>query len=575
MSRTDDGGRGAPGRRVFILLLGAAAEALLGLYQRWRGRPDAVAAEIDRQLEGCAAAGARDAASAGERLGLLLRLRDLHRYVEADPELKPFKLAVLAATAPQREPARRWNEVRGLIVAHLPALLDVAPEDVGSALKRELSTPGSRLGRLLRLCALLNLEAAGERPPPSLRLRFLRGRFPEHVWEPHRAGAEGAGAGAAWQPVTPLARWEYLAADLAEQVFCTRRPAGGPAWEGGMGRPGRSCTDAPAPATGWQPHAAVGERVYCRLESPGASLAQLPLLPVQPELLLAELLRHVQLELGGEGVRQAALILAAAATVRPGEPVTVDLSRASAACGPAGRRELRERERRMAAALRLLSGIAVQRVSDAPAGEAGAGRMRSTRLLTVLGWEGAAGRQDPDPAGRETGQEQVTVLADRVLWNAAGQALGEAFRELPAAVLALSPREHPYALVLAAYLGRRFAERPDAPVERGALLLAHEAGLAVQAAAPHRVLETLKRDLHRLQELGVVGRWRLVAERGVPDPALRLEPPGRWRPGHGTDHSTGHGTVRGSARRAAPAADGNGARPAHGSALQAVSRALP
>ncbi len=566
MSRMDDGRRGAPGRRAFFLVLGAATEALLGLYQRGRGRPDAVGAEIDRQLEGCAVAGAGDAAGAGERLGLLLRLRDLHRYVEADPELKPFKLAVLAATMPQREPARRWTEARALIVGHLPTLLDVGGEEVGATLKRDLSAPGSRLGRMLRLCALLNLEAAGERPPPSLRLRFLRGRFPEHVWEPHRSGAETAGAGAAWQPVTPLARWEYLAADVAEQVFRARGPAGGPAWEGGPGRPGRSCTDARAPAIGLQPRDAPGERVYCRLESPGASLAQLPLLPVQPDLLLPELLRHVQLLLGAEGVRQAALILAATAANRPGEPVTVDLRSASTACGPASRRALRERERRMAAALRLLSGIAVQRVSDAPAGEAGVGRMRSTRLLTVLGWEGAAGRHDADPAERETGQERVTVLADRVLWDAAGQALGGAFRELPAAVLALAPREHPYALVLAAHLRRRFAERPDAAVERGALLLAHDAGLAVQDAAPHRVLETLKRDLHRLQELGVVGRWRLVAGCGAPDAALRLEPPGRWRPGHRPDHD------RARARGAAPAADGFGAQPAD--AGQVARRAL-
>jgi hypothetical protein len=567
MSGKDEGGRDAQGRKTFFPLLGAAAETLVGLHQRWENRPDAVAAEIDRRLEGCAAIGPRDAAGAGERLGLLLRLRDLHRYVEVDPELKPFKLAVLGATVRQREPVRRWNEARGLIAGHLPTLLDARPEEVGAALKRDLSTAGSRLGRLLRLCALLNLEATGERPPPSLRLRFLRGRFPEHVWEPRRAGAEGTGAGAAWQPTAPLARWEYLAADLAERVFGTPAPAERPAWDGGRGRPGRSCTDAPAPVTGVQPDPASAERVYCRWEAAGASLAQLPLLPVQPETLLADLLRHVQRQLGTEGVRQAALILAAGSAGQPGEPFSVDVQRLSEACGPATRRDARERARRMGAVLRLLSEITVQRVSDPPVGGTGLGRMRTTRLLTLLGWEGAAG--SAEPAEIKSEQERFTVLADRVLWSAGNHGLGEPFRELPGAVLALSPREHPYALVLAAHLRRHFAERPGVAVERGALTLAHEAGLAVQDAAPHRVLETLKRDLHRLQELGVVGRWRIAAERGVTNPPLRLEPPGHWKAGLAAQRRTTR------PRETSIAADQKPALALGSNAAQAVGQAVP
>jgi len=488
--------------------------------------PDAVAAEIDTRLDGCAGVGMRDAVSTGLRLAVLLRLRDLHRYVEGDPDLKPLKLAVLDGALRERKPAGRWQTSRALILGQLPALLDVAREQVGEGLKRELSDPGSRLGRLLRLCALLHLEAAGELPPPNVALRFLRGRFPEHVWEPHRSAPGGNLTGTLWQPVSPLARWEYLAADLAEQVFRTLAPIGETAREGGTGGPGRSRTDAPTPVIGGRDGECRNERVYCLMDPAEAPPEQLPLLPVQPESLLADLLRHVQARLGAEGVRQAALLLAACAGSPPGEPITLVLSALAEACGPANRRDARERVRRLAAVIRLLGEIIVQRVSDSPPGEAGPGRVRYTRLLTVLGWEGTA-RSAPREAPRAGEQERLTALAERLLWNSAGHALGEPFRDLPAEVLALPPREHPYALALAAWLRQRFRERPGMPVTHSATGLLHEAGLAVSEAGRPRALETLKRDLQCLQELGVLGRWRLVREPGALTPALRIEAPGR------------------------------------------------
>ncbi len=531
MSWKERGGRGSPRPRGFLPLLGAAAEELRDLHRRTGGLPDAVAAEIDTRLDRCAVAGMPDAVPAGLRLALLLRVRDLHRYVEGDPDLRLLKLAVLDAAQRERKPAGRWQAARTLILSQLPVLLDLPREQIAEGLKRELSDPGGRLGRMLRLCALLHLEAAGELPPPNWQLRFLRGRFPEHVWEANRSVSGGNMTGAMWQPVSPLARWEYLAADLAEQVFRMLAPMGEPAWEGGTGRPGRSRTEAPAPVIGIRAEGSGIERVYCRMELAEAPLEQLPLLSVQPDTLLGDLLRHVQCRQGAEGLRQGALLLAACAESAPGNPFSVVLSALVQACGPATRRDVRERARRLAAVVRLLGEVIVQRVSDPPPGEAGPGRVRSTRLLTVLSWEGSARRIAGAALGAgEPERERLTLLADNLLWNAAGRALGDPFRDLPAEVLALPPREYPYALALAAWLRQRFREQPGVPVTHSAAGLLHEAGLLVPQTGRMRAVETLKRDLQSLQELGVLGRWRLVREPGASTPALRIEAPGRRQP---------------------------------------------
>jgi hypothetical protein len=120
------------------------------------------------------------------------------------------------------------------------------------------------------------------------------------------------------------------------------------------------------------------------------------------------------------------------------------------------------------------------------------------------------------------------------------------------------------------------------PVERGALLLAHDAGIAAGDAAPHRVLETLKRDLHRLQELGIVRRWRLVAEPGRSEPALRIESPRPERPESGMRRRPEPGQPvafeRGRARTRATAlsAAGNTALSAAGiTALAGAASAAP
>jgi len=514
------GNMGGWARRRYAPCLASAAQAVLDLYRRWAGRADAVAAEIERRLDGCAAApgGARDA------LVPLLRMRDVQRYVEDEPDLQALKLALLDAALVRREPARRWQAARDLLARELPRIVDAPLEELGEAFKRELSGTGSRLGRLLRLCALLNLEAAGEMPPPNATLRFARGRFPEHAWE----SPQGDGA---WQPVVPLGRWEYLAADLAERVYRARRadrdgeeslgaaPADGAAARyGSATQYGSAAQHCPAGKEG------PAERVYCRMD-PREPLAQLPLLPVDADRLLPELLRHLHGRLGGEGVRQAVLVFAACAGADPGAAVVLDRSQLHAACGDATRREARERSRKLNAALALLGAVAIQRVGPDEQGQ----RVRTTRLVTVLGWDAprcAAGGAPAPGCGAEddgvpAGWERLTILADPVLWDGQGRPLGASLRQLPAQALALSPREHPHALAAAAWLARHFAARPGVPVRRCAPALMQEMGLADGPRAE----ASFRRDLQRLRELGAIGRWRQVrAQNGSSE--LWIEPPG-------------------------------------------------
>jgi hypothetical protein len=493
------GNTGGRARQQYMPCLGSAAEALLGLYRRWGGRVDGVEAEVERRLDhgGLAPGGSR------EGLIPLLRMRDLLRYVEAEPDLRTLKLALLDALLAKRDPARRWQAVRELLAREMPRVLDVPAEDVGEVFKREISSTRSRLSRMLQLSALLILESAGELPPPAVALRFVRGRFPESTWE------SPAGDGV-WHPVTPLGRPEYLAIDLAEAVFRGAR------------------SDPGSIGSGKETHGQVRadggiERVYCRLEA-GEPSAQLPLLPVDAERWVPDLFRWVERYLGSEGVRQAALILAGSAGSAPGQPIVLDRGELDAACGAATRRETRMRERCLAATIALLSDVAIQRVG--PGAEGQIDRVRTTRLLTVLGWEGVRHGLAGHPTGARQGGapqdwERVTLLMDSALWDGQGRHAARHLRNVPAAVLGLSPREFPFAVGIAAWAVRQFATVPGEPVQRGAEALLHEAGLSSTPQATAR----LKRDLQQLRELGTIGRWRLVRVEGG-GMEVRIEPPG-------------------------------------------------
>src|SRR5579863_9391728 len=130
------GNTGGRARQQYMPCLGSAAEGLLGLYRRWGGRVDGVEAEVERRLDhgGLTPGGSR------EGLIPLLRMRDLLRYVEAEPDLRTLKLALLEALLAKRDPARRWQAVRELLAREMPRILDVPAEDVGEVFKREISS---------------------------------------------------------------------------------------------------------------------------------------------------------------------------------------------------------------------------------------------------------------------------------------------------------------------------------------------------------------------------------------------------------------------------------------------------
>jgi hypothetical protein len=504
-------GRNSAGPGAWLPLVSVAVERVVELYRRDGAHPDWVAAEVARQLDGLAAS---PPPAAGQMV-VLLRMRDLQRWVESDMKLRSCKLGLLEALLTPRTPAARWAAARGHVAANLGIWIGGEPEARRETLKRELSREESAVGGALRLCSLVHLESSGEVPPPGWSLRFKRGRFPQHHWERRDA----VDSEATWLPETSLARWTYLAADLVEFDCLSQVKHGDSAWDGGWGGPGRGRKEAPAPAVGSLPPV---DQTFCRIGAEPDALAQLPLLPTRPETLLTDLFRHAWTRLGAEGVRQTALVLAACAGGRPEAPLTLDFAELGRLCGPAGARERQERARTLDRAIHLLAGVTVQRVSEA-GNEAETARVHTRPLLSVLEWEDAA--PAPLGAGSPPRRERLTLRPDALLRDF-GYALGEPVVSLPAPVVALSPREHPFALVLAVGLRARGAEARGRPVTCGAAEWLRECGAELPDGLTPALADALKRDLQRLQELGIVGRWRLRRNADSRELELSLETAG-------------------------------------------------
>jgi hypothetical protein len=199
-------------------------------------------------------------------------------------------------------------------------------------------------------------------------------------------------------------------------------------------------------------------------------------------------------------------------------------------------RAARESSRKLEAALEWLCRAVVDRIGNAAVAPdspiSGTEQMRSTRLLTILerhGWH-------PGQPGGHGNQrvERWTVLADRILWNPSGRPLGESLRILPMGVIGLPPRQYPYALALAALLASWFDEQPGASLERSIQGLALDGGLAIDRSKPHKMAETMKRDLHALIETGVLSGWRVVSRKTpILETILRLDPPRHWNAQNG------------------------------------------
>ncbi len=518
-------------RHSYSLSLESALAELFRLYDQAGGAADAagrsIAAWIERSAGEPAAPGG--GAQGVGRLPQLLRTRDLHEFVQRDPAREALKLDLLEQVLFHRDPEARWAAARGRMLEALPRLCG-CPEDSPranvEAYKRALSDPASAAGELLVLMALFNFGADPELPPENWAIRFRRGRFPQHEWEP--IGGIGGGLGTAapldWRPANPLCRWEYLAADLTHAVIRAAESGAGERRPGRLREAGHLDGRKDAPVF----------TLYCRLERPPGSDAgagQMSLLPVEPAAFLPEVQRAVHRHLGAEGVRQLALLLGRLARLQPGQTARLDVAEVANQCEPGSpARPARERGRKLLQVLALLCEIELQRVE--PQGDRAA--VRVSRFMTVLGREavcpgqpGAAALTLDDPLGL-----RLHVAVDPLFWPAGGGTLADAYRDLSPGVLASPPREHPLLVGLAAWLPgawERTWAQTGGVLQRSAERICAEAGLWFRESERYRAADQLKRDLARLQELGVLGQWRLVrgAARNVLDHEYRLVAPQR------------------------------------------------
>jgi hypothetical protein len=445
-----------------------------------------------------------------------MRVREVHQFVAQAGGLADLAAGIVQQILCWRKPLERWTAVKQLLARDFRA--GAAKMDA-EALKCSLSDPESTLGRFLTLAAVANLGADTDTPPPGWQLRFKHGRFPAHTWE----SASAQIASRPWRPSHPLCRWEYLAADLAQELFqnapAPRRPQDNPREAGDEG--GR--TEAALTA------------LYYRLERPlggPAGGGQLSLFPVDLPTFLTEVQRLVHRRAGGEGVRQWALLLRHWCAQSREEPLWLSLSDLGGLGGasPADARTRRQRARKMLQVLELLEEVELQRVR--PRGRHAA--VSLSRLVAVLSREelrrgaGEAPESDlPNPLAT-----RVRLALDPLLDEAARQGLLRGYEALPPPVLAASAAEHPFAVGLAAYLALAWDQPGGAApgIAQGtAEQLFSRAGLWFRDHDRYRAVEQLKRDLARLRELGVIAQWRIVRgpERGAAHDQFRLEAPGR------------------------------------------------
>ncbi len=475
------------------------------------------------------------------RLYVLLRAKDLHRYLTEEPEFLPLKLELMEHLLFHGSPEERWAACREALLSALDAVCGIsAGGGFGNceAYKQQLSRRSSRLGRMLLTIALFNFDLDEEQPPPNLRLRFLKGRFPEYCWESalEAGAAMSQGNPWAWSPANPLCRFEYLGADLLHALLRRRNAArpgmgayaepphgSGPAARAGAG-PVQEQTDAPS-------------EVYCNFgrERNGPSQTdQMELFPAQPASFLAELQRQVHRSHGAEGVRLFALLFEQLCRSTCGEFLSLAITEIAEGGSfgnseAASQRKIRERCKKLWAILEALSTVELTSVS----GENAHSRVEKSNLITILGVDRRREAGGPPGNGESPHlPEKVRLLVHPYFYLAAEGSLGQAYRDIPPALLSAPPKDHPYALGLYVYLRSRWQAEGEAG--RGVLLrsarqLFDEGGFWLKENARYRSIEALKRELAYLKERGLLGAWRLSrsANRDALDDAYRLEAPGR------------------------------------------------
>ncbi|MDH4247174.1 MAG: hypothetical protein OEW39_05095 [Deltaproteobacteria bacterium] len=487
-------------RRQFSVQLTPALKELFQLYELAGGPSPEMTARIDQALEASLSEGGGSREAQQTRLHLMLRVKDLNQYVQAEPGLESLKLKILEHVLLDREPRVRWAEIRELLRAALDHLCESPLPGLLGNLERykdALSHRTSRLGRLLMLTALFNFDQSEEQPPHNLMLRFQRGRFPDHYWEVltgsgqvgHRTTED------MWSPSDPLCRWEYLALDLAQSVMRGLS----------VGRPGLGVS-ALAPS---EPG-----RVYCRLApAAGGGDAQMDLLPFERESFPAELQRHLHRRHGPEAVRQLAVLMEYLSRCEPRPVLELNLDALGEKCAlsdstPRGRRT---RQRKLTQVLEALSQVTLIRVTDGDGETA-----RTAPLLALVGhsgqWRESAVGEIPAPESETV--SRVRLVVDTLCWEEA--ALAAYFQNLPEALLTLPVSEHPFAVSLYLHLRQAWQQ----PASEGGLAspagysftaraLFQRAGIWISESGRYRALETLKATLEALRTVGLTGKWRV------------------------------------------------------------------
>ncbi len=515
---------------------------LFDLYDRLGGPGAAVIAAIEARVERSLYDPHRAKAQVREFLHVLLRAKDIHRFLLEVPDLTPLKLRLLECVLMLRTPEERWAAIRELLLASIGQICGIGGAG-GTALfeafKRQASLRGSTLGKLLQTVALFNFDLDGEAPPPNLRLRFARGAFPGHCWESW--GEQGArGFAWEWNPANPLCRWEYLAADLGHALF---------RGHGGSGAGARGSAQILRDSGTVEPGgAATLFRAVAAKGSEAGGTEQMELFPLEKPTFMAELSRGLHAELGAEAPRLFALLLERLSWGGNGELLEASLADLAAEPTGAGSSAgaARERLKKLFAIVERLGQVRLVRIATEGT-QTGA---HTTTFLTLLGErtdlpQGSGtralvvGSKRAGIASRGSVPPQaVRLVVDPCFFGVSqsvegsGGNLGVPYRELPDGLLRAPTRLHPYAVGLFVFLRHTWQaewETAGGVVLRSARGLLYDAGYSLRENARYRAIEALKRDLNFLQEEGWLGRWRLnrAAARDALDDVYRLESPRR------------------------------------------------
>ncbi|MCH8843350.1 MAG: hypothetical protein IID61_10280 [SAR324 cluster bacterium] len=504
----------------YVIHLEQALNELFTFYEAAGGPLPEAGTLINAGIERCLGEPGASRQMTQSHLHTLLRTKDLHRYLLSEEDLMPVKYRLLEHLLFHRTMETRWAAIRDLLVSNLDLICESPIPGAAcntELYKRQISVRHSRLGKLLMVTALFNFDLCEEEPPPNLIIRFGKSRFPDHTWEIRHGegGLHPALAVIDWSPANSLCRWEYLGTDLAHAIFRVKRSPG----------PARSMLRNGS-SGGWfgtpDDHSPSSEILYCRYATDQAEARQMDLLPVKADSIVPELHRRVHRRHGEGGVRALAVLLARFDASRAGEAVEIQLSEVVADAFGALRttRAAGSRRKMVSSVLERICEVECNRLVT----KGDQLTMHTSRLATILnrtecwdgvpvqGEDGLKAHPQNRPPQAEPADQRVQLVLDPVFYSTQEGSLGARYAGIPRKLLPGDGKGHPFATALFVFLRVAWAgdeENGQGVIRHTARRLFQEAGLWVNEASPYRPVELLKRELHHLRELGLLGQWRL------------------------------------------------------------------